>query len=112
MINSAVCEIRRGGRIAGLAIAGALMALPALAADSWLADANAHLVKAVALLNAAANASDAPVVSMHRLRAIRLIEQAEREIARTQQAADAPPPAGPGLHTMPRSNTGTLPRLR
>ena len=98
--------------IATLAMAGALMALPALAADSRLDDANAHLIKAAALLNAAANASDAPAVGWHRQRAIRLIEQAEAEIARTKQAADAPSPGKPGLHTIPRTNTGTLPRLR
>ncbi|MFZ1909706.1 MAG: hypothetical protein WAU52_11550 [Burkholderiales bacterium] len=83
------------------------MALPALAADSGLDDAYAHLVKAAALLNAAANAADAAAVGAHRQRAIRLIEQAEAEIARAKQAADAP-----GLHPQPRANTTTVPRLR
>jgi hypothetical protein len=98
---------RGGRRIAALAMAGALMALPALAADSRLDDAYAHLVKAAALLNAAANASESPAARTHRERAIRLIEQAEAEIARAKQAADAQ-----GLHTQPRANTTTVPRLR
>ncbi len=88
------------------------MALPALAADSGLDDAYAHLVKAAALLNGAANAADAPAVGAHRQRAIRLIDQAEAEIARAKQAADASPAGGPGLHTSPRTNPATLPRLR
>ena len=88
------------------------MALPALAADSRLDGANAHLVKAAALLNAAAIATDAPSARAHRDRAVRLIEEAEREIARAKQAADAPPAGAPGLHTPPRTNTGTVPRWR
>jgi hypothetical protein len=112
VIKPAECAIRGGCLIAALAMAQALMALPALAADSRLDDANAHLVKAAALLNAAANATDAPSVRAHRDRAMRLIEEAEREIARAKQAADAPPAGTPGLHTPPRTNTGTVPRLR
>lgn len=101
------CRIRGGCLIAALATAGALTALPAVAADSRLDDANAHLVKAAALLNAAASAADAPAVGAHRERAIRLIEQAEGEIARAKQAADAP-----GLHMQPRANTPAPPRMR
>jgi hypothetical protein len=112
VINPAEYGIRGGPRVAALAMAGALMALPALAADPQFDDANAHLIKAAALLNATANAGDAPAVSAHRERAVRLIEQAERAIARAKQAADAPPPGTPGMHTQPRTNTGTPPRLR
>jgi hypothetical protein len=102
VINPDEHGIRGGRRIAALAMAGTLMALPALAADSRLDDANAHLVKAAALLNAAASATDAPAVGAHRERAIRLIEQAEAEIARAKRAADAPPARKPGLPRMPR----------
>jgi hypothetical protein len=112
VINPAGVGIRARRRIATLAVAGALLALPALAADSGFDDAYAHLVKAAALLNGTANAADAPAVGAHRQRAVRLIEQAEAEIARAKQAADAPPAASPGLHTSPRTNPAALPRLR
>lgn len=91
MSKPTACRIRGRRLIAALATAWALTALPALAADSRLDDANAHLIKAAALLRAAANASDAPAVARHRERAIRLIEQAEEQIARAKRAAGARP---------------------
>jgi hypothetical protein len=109
VINQTEYRIRGKYRIAVLAMTGALMALPALAADSEFDDAYAHLVKASAILNATANAADAHAVGTHRELAIRLIQQAEGEIARAKQAADAPPAGSPGLHTLPRTNTSTLP---
>jgi hypothetical protein len=75
--------------IAALAAAWTLTALPALAADPRLDDANAHLIKAAALVKAAANPSETRAVRTHRVRAIHLIEQAEHEIARAKQAAGA-----------------------
>lgn len=89
MSKPTACRIREGCLIAALGAAWALTAVPALAAGSRLDAANAHLIKAVALVKAAANASDAPAVRRHRERAIHLIEQAEREIARAKHAAGA-----------------------
>jgi hypothetical protein len=105
------CNIRRGCRIAVLAMVGMSMALPALAANPRLDDANAHLVKTAALLRAAASTGEANNVRKHRERAIRLVEQAEREISLAKQAADAPK-GNPGLHTMPRMNPGMAPPMR
>ena len=102
MMNPTRCRSRRGRRIAALAMAATMMALPALAANPRLDEANAHLIKAAALLKAAASPGDTRAVSSHRELAIRLIEQAEGEIARAKQAADAPRSGGPALRTAPR----------
>lgn len=101
MMNPTGCRIRRGCLSAALALAATWMALPALAAGSRLDEANTHLIKAAALLNAAASPTDTRAASSHRELAIRLIKQAEGEIARAKQAADAPRPGR--LRTMPRA---------
>jgi hypothetical protein len=111
MINPSGDGIRRGWRIAALALVGVLMAWPALAANPRLDDANAHLIKSAALLRAAAETGEPDNVRMHRERAIRLVEQAEREIALAKQAADVPQ-TKPGLHMMPQTNTRTAPPMR
>jgi hypothetical protein len=97
---------------AGLVIAGGLAPLPVLAANPLLDDAYAHLVKAAAKVNAAAYGGEPGNVVMHRQRAVRLIEQAEREIANAKQAADASTQGSPTIHTAPRVNPATTPRLR
>ncbi len=105
-------RIRNGCRRApGLILVIAMMALPALAASSRLDNANAHLTKARALLKAAGYSGEARTARSHRERAIKLIEQAEQEIARAKQAADTSTDGKPGL-TMPRPNAGTVPRLK
>jgi|GEM_PF-4070935 len=91
--------------LAGLALA--LTVGPAQAAGSRLDNANAHLVKAHALLKAAAYGGEAHQAASHRERAIRLIEQAEREIARAKQAADAS-----GVQPSRRLHPEAAPRLR
>ncbi|HXH65456.1 MAG TPA: hypothetical protein VNH42_08120 [Mariprofundaceae bacterium] len=111
MINSTACRIRKGSRIAVLAMVSGLTALPALAASPRLDDAYAHLVKTAALLRAAADTGESTSTRMHRERAIRLVEKAEREISLAKQAADAPQ-GNPGLHTMPRTNPGVAPPMR
>jgi len=104
--------VPRGCRLASLALVGALTALPVCAASPRLDSANAHLVKAAALLDAASYTGEPVSARAHRQRAIRLVEQAEREIARARQAADAPPGPKPGVHGLPRTNLQTAPPLR
>jgi hypothetical protein len=111
MINPTGYRICRRWRVAALTLVGVLMAWPALAANSRLDDANAHLIKTEALLKAAASTGEPDNVRMHRERAIHLVEQARSEIALAKQAADAPQPK-PGLHQMPRTNPGMAPPMR
>jgi hypothetical protein len=101
-----------GGRLAGLVLVVALTALPVCAASPRLDNASAHLVKAAVLLNAASYTGEPASARAHRQRAIRFVEQAEREIARARQAADAPPAPKPGVHGLPRTNLETAPPLR
>lgn len=81
---------------------------PALAASERLDDANAHLVKAAALLRAAGYSGESSKAHSYRERAIRLIEKAEREIARSKKAGSAP-----GVRIVPPHGTsGTGLRLK
>lgn len=75
----------------GLGLAGTFYAGVAYAADARLDSANAHIIKADALLKAASN----PNVKHrpfggHRARAVRLLERAEKEIALAKKYADSP----------------------
>lgn len=92
-------------------LAGALTALPVFAASPRLDNANAHLIKAAALLKAAGYSGEQRNVTRHREEAIRLIQKAEHEIARAKQAADAPQGQS-GVQPAPRINPGLAPRLR
>ncbi|MEJ2509066.1 MAG: hypothetical protein P8009_06250 [Gammaproteobacteria bacterium] len=111
MKNSMLTEKCSGCRAAVWVLAGTLMSLPALAASPRLDNANAHLVKAAALLKAAGYTGEQRAVTRHREEAIRLIERAEREIARAKQAADAPQ-GQTGVQPAPRLNPGLAPRMR
>lgn len=75
--------------------------LPAMAASPRLDDANAHLVKAKALLKAAAYAAEPRAERSHRERAIKLIEQAEQEIVRAKKAADTSAGRRSGMRRLP-----------
>ncbi len=83
---------------AAVGLAGSFYAGVAYAHDSQLDDANAHLVKAVALLKASTNPNAKhPKIPFggHRGRAVKLIEQAEKQITAAAAFADQPPPAAP-----------------
>lgn len=84
----------------------------AQAAFSRLDNANAHLVKAHALLKAAAHGGETSQAAAHRKRAIRLIEQAEREIERAKRAAGGSQGSTPGAHTLPNRSPNAMPGLR
>jgi hypothetical protein len=76
---------------ATVGLAGSFYAGVAYAHDSQLDDANAHLVKAAALLNASTNPNasrpKAPFGG-HRARALQLIDRAEKQIAAAAAYAD------------------------
>lgn len=101
-MKSTTGKISRGIFVIGMLLAGGLSALPASAASERLDAANAHLVKATALINAAAYAGEPQSVVKQRQQAVRLIAQARRAIARAKQAADASLQNPPGLHAAPR----------
>lgn len=72
-------------------LAGSFYAGIAYAADARLDDANAHIVKADALLKAASNPNlKHHPFGGHRVRAERLLKRAEREIALAKKYADNP----------------------
>ena len=76
---------------AAIGLCGSFYAGVAYAHDSQLDDANAHLVKAAALLHASTNPNasrpNAPFGG-HRARAVRLIQRAEKQIAAAAAYAD------------------------
>lgn len=95
-------------RAAAVACMALVSAGPALAGRVRLDHANAHLVKAAALLRAAGYSGESRKARTHRERAIRLIEKAEREIARSKAAGGSP-----GVRVVPPHGThGTGLRLK
>ncbi|MCC6662443.1 MAG: hypothetical protein IT375_01805 [Polyangiaceae bacterium] len=88
-----------------LTLAGATYASIALAADQRLDDADAAVVKAIALLEAAENPGVTPPFGGHRKKAIDHLKKGRLEIAKSKAYADNPknkpkpkpptPPAAP-----------------
>src|SRR5690349_5836428 len=78
-----------------------------LAADPRLDDASAHVDQAIALLTAADNpAKDKGEFGGHRKKAIDLLNNAKREIAKAKEFADKNPPKADG-GAPPKADAGT-----
>jgi hypothetical protein len=71
-------------------LAGSFVAGTVFAADARLDEANASLIKAAALLQAATNPGVRHPFGGHRTKAVRLVQQAERQITLAQKYADNP----------------------
>jgi hypothetical protein len=76
----------------------------AYAADPQLDDANAHLIKAEALVKASEGSGKG--FAQHTARAEQLIEKAMREIDQAKTAADAQPPK-PGMMKSPLTHNAS-----
>lgn len=81
---------RRRWTMGALMIAGATYASIALAADQRLDDADAAVVKAIALLEAAENPGVVPPFGGHRKKAIDHLKKGRLEIAKSKAWADDP----------------------
>jgi hypothetical protein len=92
-------SVRRSALVlaAVLALAGAVFAGTAFAADPKLDEANDAVTKAIALLKAADNPALAGKGEFagHRIKAIEKLQAAQAEIAKAKAFADKPPPAPP-----------------
>lgn len=71
----------------------------ASASDSKLDDANAHLVKAVALIKASTPSGNLNAFARHTARAEDLLKQAMAEIDAAKRAGNEPPPPAPSIGT-------------
>lgn len=109
MSNRVDCRHQLWYSLTGVTLALTLITLPVRAANTRLDNADAHLRKAAALLKAAARTGERRTVRTHRERAIRLVEQAQREIGLAQRAADLPID---GTHAIPHPNPRVVPHLR
>ena len=79
-----------------------------LAADPRLDDASAHVDQAIALLTAADNPNkDKGEFGGHRKKAIDLLNNAKREIAKAKEFADKTPPKADGGAPNPKADAGT-----